>query len=239
MIIFANYIQINDVTPIHALRLKSPTSNSIFFFSVIMFPTYVFSYRRNKKNADPKYQESLAHTVKDIILGADHSTHPKSRKKAKKAVKALQNKTAALGMINVLKAMPDPVIPSVEITVVEEEETTPSKSSDKNKKESSGKKIKKEKVTINPPSTSSIKLFKPPLDSISAYVYWWGYEIYVPQKCMGRLSQAQNVGNSFLGFLQVIAGNASAISPYFGFISAWVGLEFTVIKSQNVSNGVV
>ena len=207
-----------------------------------MFPTYVFSYRRNKKNADPKYQESLAHTVKDIILGADHSTHPKSRKKAKKAVKALQNKTAALGMINVLKAMPDPIIPSVEVTVVEEEEvasTNPSKSPDNKKKESSSKRIKKEKVVINPPSTSSIKLFKPPLDTISAYVYWWGYEIYVPQKCMGRLNQAQNVSNSFLGFLQVVAGNASAISPYFGFISAWVGLEFTVIRSQNVGNGVV
>jgi hypothetical protein len=208
-----------------------------------MFSESILSYRRNKKNADPKYQESLAHTVKDIILGADHTTHPKSRKKAKKAVKALQNKTAAQGMINVLKAMPDPIIPPVEITVVEEEQeitsTNPSKSSDNNKKESSGKRIKKEKVIINPPSTSSMKLFKPPLDSISAYVYWWGYEIYVPQKCMGRLDQAQSVSNSFLGFLQVVAGNAAAISPYFGFISAWVGLQFTVIKSQNVGHGVV
>ena len=208
-----------------------------------MFNMSVLSYRKNKKNADPKYQESLAHVVKDIILGADHSTHPKSRKKAKKAVKALQNNTAAQGMINVLKAMPDPVIPPIEVTVVEEEQeitsTNPSKSPDNNKKEPTSKKIKKEKVTINPPSTSSIKLFKPPLDTISAYVYWCGYEIYVPQKCMGRLDQAQSVSNSFLGFLQVVAGNASAISPYFGFISAWVGLQFTVIKSQNVGNGVV
>ncbi|RIA95247.1 hypothetical protein C1645_816980 [Glomus cerebriforme] len=201
----------------------------------------ILSYRRNKKNADPKYQESLAHAVKDIILGNNHTAHPKNHKKAKKAVKALQNQTTAQGMINVLKAMPDPIVPSVEVTVVEEEEiisSQPSKSSNKNKKESSVK-IKKEKVKINPPSTSSIKIFKPPLDSISAYVYWWGYEIYVPQKCMGRLDQAQNVSNSFLGFLQVVAGNAAAISPYFGFISAWVGLQFTVIKAQNVGNGVV
>ncbi|CAB4419912.1 unnamed protein product [Rhizophagus irregularis] len=206
----------------------------------------ILSYRKNKKNADPKYHESLAHTVKDIILGVNHSDHSKDRKKAKKVVKALQNKTAAQGMIDVLKAMPDPdpIIPSVEVTevVVVEEETTstkPSKSSDKNNKESSIKKIKKEKVTIKPPSTSSIKLFQPPSDNISAYVYWWGYEIYVPQKCMGRLDQAQNVSNSFLGFIQIIAGNASAISPYFGLISAWVGLQFTVIKSQNVGHGVV
>jgi hypothetical protein len=205
----------------------------------------VLSYRKNKKNADPKYHESLAHTVKDIILGVNHSTHAKDKKKAKKAVKALQNNTAAQGMINVLKAMPDPdpIVPSVEVTevIIEEEVTStkPSKSSDKNNKESSSKKIKKEKVTINPPSTSSIKLFSPPLDNISAYVYWWGYEIYVPQKCMGRLDQAQSVSNSFLGFIQIVAGNASAISPYFGFISAWVGLQFTVIKAQNVGNGVV
>src|SRR5688572_16910889 len=112
----------------------------------MMFNMSVLSYRKNKKNADPKYQESLAHVVKDIILGADHSTHPKSRKKAKKAVKALQNNTAAQGMINVLKAMPDPVIPPIEVTVVEEEQettsTNPSKSPDNNKKEPTSKKIK-------------------------------------------------------------------------------------------------
>ncbi|CAJ0650746.1 7132_t:CDS:10 [Entrophospora sp. SA101] len=88
-------------------------------------------------------------------------------------------------------------------------------------------------------STNKDKIIKPSLNTISCYVYWWGYEVYVPQKCMGRLDQAQNVSNSFLGLLHIVVGNSSPISPYFGLISAWVGLQFTLIKSQNVGNGVV
>ncbi|CAJ0754130.1 18120_t:CDS:10, partial [Entrophospora sp. SA101] len=88
-------------------------------------------------------------------------------------------------------------------------------------------------------STNKDKIIKPSLNTISCYVYWWGYEVYVPQKCMGRLDQAQNVSNSFLGLLHIVVGNSSPISPYFGLISAWVGLQFTLIKSKTVDNGVI
>ncbi|CAG8496652.1 646_t:CDS:1 [Diversispora eburnea] len=189
---------------------------------------------KKKKQADPKYHENLAHTLKDIIIGSDHVTHAK---KNKRVVKAMQNNAAALGAISFLKAMPDPTLPTVEVTVVEENNQSTS-ILDKKKKPNDSFKTK-ENVILGGSTSVSITLFKPPLDQISAYAFWWGYEIYIPENCMGRLDQAQNVGNAFLGFLQVIAGNATAISPYFGFISAWVGLQFTVIKSQNNGHGVV
>ncbi|CAG8598727.1 13450_t:CDS:1 [Acaulospora morrowiae] len=190
---------------------------------------------KKKKETDPDYHESLAHTVKDIILGSDHVSHAKRRKRA---VKALQNDVTALGMITYLKAMPDPSLPSVEVTVIEEDNSPPPLPPRKDKSKESSIKTK-EKVVVGGSTGVSTSLFKPPLDQISAYAFWWGYEIYIPQQCMGRLDQAQNVSNAFVGFLQVIAGNASAISPYFGFISAWVGLQFTVIKAQNAGHGVV
>jgi len=132
--------------------------------------------------------------------------------------------------------MPDPTPPTVEGAVVNGIETTPP--SKANKKSEAKKKGKVSKDAASASQLSPPNPFHPPLHQISAFMFWWGYEIFVPQECMGRLDQVQNVSNSFLGFLQVVA-SASPITPYFGFISAWVGLQFTVIKAQNTGHGVV
>src|SRR5438876_1163268 len=80
---------------------------------------------KKRKETDPLYHESLAHVIKDIILGVDNSDSQKAKdkkkevRKRKKAVKALQNQVSAQGMITVLKAMPEPDSPLVTSTGVE------------------------------------------------------------------------------------------------------------------------
>lgn len=189
---------------------------------------------KKKKQSDPKYHESLAHTVKELIVGTDGANDKFHKKEKKRVVKALQNDVTARGMITVLKSMPDPDLPTAEAEVIED---VPQESLPKKQDESS--KASQKKIIGGKSSLNSVKLIKPPLDRISCYLNWWGYEIYVPQVCMGRLDQAQNVSNAFLFFLQTIVGNAAAISPYFGFISAWVGLQFSIIKAQNTGHGVI
>ncbi|CAG8662755.1 9462_t:CDS:2 [Ambispora leptoticha] len=213
--------------------------------------------KEKKVKSEGEYHESLAHSVKDIILGADHAAHAQQRKRA---VKALQKQTTAQGIVTVLKAMPEPQTVGIDATQITtatvSTSSSPQLSAVNGKdKDNNSENSKTEKSTDTTTATNDItpkegdnksteksivkKIFRPPTHHISAYVFWWGYEIYVPQDCMGRLDQAQNVSNSFLGLLQVVAGNVSAIHPYFGFIAAWVGLQFTVIKSQNVGHGVV
>jgi len=93
-------------------------------------------------------------------------------------------------------------------------------------------------------SSNSTKLIpkphiRPSETEVSVHIFWWGYEIYVPTPCMGRLNQAQNVSQAFIGFIRSIAGSVAALTPYWGFISAWVGLQFSIIKMQDHGHGVV
>ncbi|KAF9299252.1 hypothetical protein BGZ91_010024, partial [Linnemannia elongata] len=67
----------------------------------------------------------------------------------------------------------------------------------------------------------------PPIfPSISAYTYWWGYEIYVPHKCMDTIERVSNTSQIFFGFLSgtlsAVPGLA-ALVPIAKIISAWVG----------------
>ncbi|CAG8493257.1 8820_t:CDS:1 [Cetraspora pellucida] len=188
----------------------------------------VYWWIKKKKQSDPKYHEKLAHHVKDLILGGDNKSHDKRRKRV---VKALQNDVTAQGMITILKSMPDPDLPSTEVGIIDNVPLP-------NKQDESSKECPKKVIDANS-SLNSVKSIKPPLDRISCDLHWWGYEIYIPQHSMGRLDQAQSVSSAFLFFLQTIVGNSSPISPYFGFISAWVGLQFSIIKSQDSGNGVI
>lgn len=53
-----------------------------------------------------EYQESVAHRVRDILTGVDHSAH--NNRRDKNAIKALQRPEALAGVIEILKAMPEP-----------------------------------------------------------------------------------------------------------------------------------
>ncbi|KAG9068872.1 hypothetical protein KI688_011161 [Linnemannia hyalina] len=82
----------------------------------------------------------------------------------------------------------------------------------------------------------------PPTHMMSAYTYWWGYEIYVPHKCMDNIERVSNTSQIFFGFLSTtvsaIPGLASLV-PIAQIISAWVGYQWAVIKTQDTGKGVV
>ncbi|KAG0266520.1 hypothetical protein BG011_002010 [Mortierella polycephala] len=82
----------------------------------------------------------------------------------------------------------------------------------------------------------------PPTHAISAYTFWWGYEIYIPHKCIARLEQVSNTSLIFFNFLSgaisTIPGLA-ALVPIAKIISAWVGYQWSVIKTEDQGKGVV
>ncbi|KAG0057423.1 hypothetical protein BGZ89_001866 [Linnemannia elongata] len=82
----------------------------------------------------------------------------------------------------------------------------------------------------------------PSTHTMSAYTYWWGYEIYVPHKCMDTIERVSNTSQIFFGFLSgtlsAVPGLA-ALVPIAKIISAWVGYQWAVIKTQDAGKGVV
>ncbi|KAI8360279.1 hypothetical protein B0O80DRAFT_199813 [Mortierella sp. GBAus27b] len=82
----------------------------------------------------------------------------------------------------------------------------------------------------------------PPIDVISAYTYWWGYEIYVPHKCMSKLQRVSNISQIFFGFLSGAVGGVpglAALVPLSRIISAWVGFQWALIQAEDLGKGVV
>ncbi|KAF9912842.1 hypothetical protein EC991_008708 [Linnemannia zychae] len=82
----------------------------------------------------------------------------------------------------------------------------------------------------------------PPTNMMSAFTYWWGYEIYVPHKCMDTIERVSNTSQMFFGFLIGTVGTIpglAALVPIAKIISAWVGYQWTVIKTQDTGRGVV
>ncbi|KAF9423929.1 hypothetical protein BGZ94_008137 [Podila epigama] len=82
----------------------------------------------------------------------------------------------------------------------------------------------------------------PPTYMISAYTYWWGYEIYVPHKCMNKLQRVSNTSQIFFGFLSgAVTGipALAALVPLSRIISAWVGFQWALIKAEDLGKGVV
>ncbi|KAF9181967.1 hypothetical protein BGZ51_005044 [Haplosporangium sp. Z 767] len=97
--------------------------------------------------------------------------------------------------------------------------------------------------TLNSIKKQMLALGKaPPRNVISAYTYWWGYEIYVPHKCMSKLQRVTNTSQLFFGFLSgAVAGipGLAALVPLSRIISAWVGFQWAVIQAQDLGKGVV
>ncbi|KAF8941676.1 hypothetical protein BGZ58_000012 [Dissophora ornata] len=82
----------------------------------------------------------------------------------------------------------------------------------------------------------------PPTNVISAYTFWWGYEIYVPHKCMSKLQRVTNTSQIFFGFLSgAVTGipGLAALVPLSRIISAWVGFQWAVIHAEDLGKGVV
>ncbi|KAF9996068.1 hypothetical protein BGZ80_010375 [Entomortierella chlamydospora] len=97
--------------------------------------------------------------------------------------------------------------------------------------------------TLNSIKKQIIALGKaPPTNAISAYTFWWGYEIYVPHNCMSQLQRVTNTSQIFFGFLSgAVTGipGLAALVPLTRIISAWVGLQWAVIQAEDFGNGVI
>ncbi|KAG0057076.1 hypothetical protein BGZ83_001925 [Gryganskiella cystojenkinii] len=82
----------------------------------------------------------------------------------------------------------------------------------------------------------------PPEHLISAYTFWWGYEIYIPHQSMNMMERVSNTSAVFFGLLSgalaAIPGLACLV-PIAKIIATWVGFQWQAIKSQDVGKGVV
>ncbi|KAF9909341.1 hypothetical protein EC991_008726 [Linnemannia zychae] len=99
--------------------------------------------------------------------------------------------------------------------------------------------VKNEDGTTTATDTKTVVRFHPSKDTVSSQAYWWGYEVFIPQEALSRISSAQDVSSAFLGFLGSVGLVVPAIVPFLGYIAAYVGLEFAVIKAQNEGKGVI
>ncbi|KAG0329402.1 hypothetical protein BGZ99_002113 [Dissophora globulifera] len=82
----------------------------------------------------------------------------------------------------------------------------------------------------------------PSLHNVSVYTFWWGYEIYVPHKCIENIERVSNTSQIFFNILSsAISGipGLGALVPIAKIISAWVGYQWSVIKAEDVGRGVV
>ncbi|KAF9170004.1 hypothetical protein BGX21_008865 [Mortierella sp. AD011] len=93
--------------------------------------------------------------------------------------------------------------------------------------------------TVTKTVTTTVVRFIPPKTTVSSHAYWWGYEIFIPQEALSRIASAQDVSSAFLGFLGSVGLVVPSIVPFLGYIAAYVGLEFTLIKAQNEGKGVI
>ncbi|KAF8976173.1 hypothetical protein BGZ46_008484 [Entomortierella lignicola] len=233
-----------------------------------------------------EYQESVAHRVRDILTGVDHSSH---YHKNKAAIKALQRPEALAGVIEILKSMPEPnhkedgwdvdegiVLDSEEDQVVNKLAAGKKNNAVKSsptaivaattiaaaaatsaaaatlavaRGRKSNQEIPEEEEkevetsgpngTITKTVTKTTVRFIPSKTSVSSHAYWWGYEIFIPQDALSRIASAQDVSTAFLGFLGSVGLVVPSIVPFLGYIAAYVGLEFTLIKAQNEGKGVI
>lgn len=218
------------------------------------------------KPNSPEYPVHLAHNIMDLVTGEDHASHHAKVEK-KKLMKALQKDQTAKAVVIALKDLPDPGLIPIQDEVVGH--AIPGKiATIKKKNNKATLRENRIKVRHNNPfspekivgpamagvaaveaiaitrhaavkTAAPLHSVKPSFSAVSAYTYWWGYEIYVPHSCMNLLNEAQDITNAFLGFFQIIIAGVPMLRPYIPYISAWVGLQFSLIKAQDVGKGVV
>ncbi|BGP26483.1 hypothetical protein Rt10032_c11g4563 [Rhodotorula toruloides] len=84
-------------------------------------------------------------------------------------------------------------------------------------------------------------VFVPPVDRISVFVYWRGFELAIPPRMIKTLSSVASIQQTFFTFLQafVIADGAPEIAPYVRYISSYADMEWSAVKAQDRGHGVV
>jgi len=245
-----------------------PPASSPAKLAIALKPTKLPKAKPPKppKPNSPEYPAHLANNILDLITGEDHASHHAPVEK-KKLMKALQKDQTAKAVVNALKNLPDPGLIPIQDEVVGH--AIPGKiATIKKKSNKATLRENKINIRHNNPfspekvvgpamagiaaveaialtqhaaikTAAPLHNIRPPFNVVSAYTYWWGYEIYVPHTCMNRLNEAQDITNAFLGFFQIIIAGVPMLRPYIPYISAWVGLQFSIIKAQDIGKGVV
>jgi hypothetical protein len=77
------------------------------------------------------------------------------------------------------------------------------------------------------------------VEDMSAVTYWWGYEIFVPQRTLQRLEDEGDVATAVLYFLSALSRTVPAIYPFVNMIATFVAMQFTIIKAADMGNGIV
>lgn len=80
----------------------------------------------------------------------------------------------------------------------------------------------------------------PPLDRMSLFVYWFGYEIVVPSASMQHLQSAHSISSTVFAFLQAMtASGAPELTPFVRYLSMYFDMEWKAIQNQDKGKGVV
>lgn len=75
----------------------------------------------------------------------------------------------------------------------------------------------------------------------ASFADYWGYEILLPDSQIAVLSTAHSISTTLLNFFGafVAASGAPELSPFLGYLSTYIDMEFKAIKAQNRGKGVV
>lgn len=81
----------------------------------------------------------------------------------------------------------------------------------------------------------------PPLDRMAAFIRWWGYEITLPPPSLKYLGTARSVSSAVFTILTTMAitGGIPELLPFIRYLSSFVDMEFTAIRSQDKGQGVI
>ncbi|ORY33356.1 hypothetical protein BCR39DRAFT_519394 [Naematelia encephala] len=83
----------------------------------------------------------------------------------------------------------------------------------------------------------------PPVDRLSIYTYWWGFELALPPPTLEYLSRAKQISISVLNLLSIVVyavpGGTRELAPFVGVLSRFIETEWAVLKTQDKGRGVV
>ncbi|GAA5926904.1 hypothetical protein JCM1841_000363 [Sporobolomyces salmonicolor] len=86
--------------------------------------------------------------------------------------------------------------------------------------------------------SGSQERFEAPRDRVGVFLYWWGYELSLPPPALETLASLQSVQQTFFTFLQAFVG-APELAPFVRYVSSYVDMEISAIRSQDKGYGVV
>ncbi|KAJ9090582.1 hypothetical protein DSO57_1001037 [Entomophthora muscae] len=79
----------------------------------------------------------------------------------------------------------------------------------------------------------------PPTDAVSVFVYWWGYEVYLPKEVLDNMRKKGSFTNSLLAIIASITVTVPVIQPFIKLISAFISMESSASDLLHSPQGTV